>query len=205
MPTEIAPDVYDVTAVERDGRRIPAYLFDVETPTLVDCGLAETTDTLLEGIAETGIDPERLVITHADRDHVGGWDAVVEAYGVETYLPEGADPDVDHAPDHRYGDGDRIGPFEAIHAPGHRDHQHVLLDEERGVAVMADAASGADQRGLPAGYFHLPPAMFSESLNEAEETLEKLSEREFDVGLVFHGSSVLEDASEKLRAYVDLP
>lgn len=205
MPTEIVPNVYDVTCVERDGRRLPAFLFDGETPTLVDCGLPDTTETLLSGIAETGVDPERLVVTHADPDHVGGWDAVVEEHGVETYLPEGADPDIDHPPDHRYGDGDRIGPFEAIHAPGHRDHQHVLLDEDRRVAVMADAASGADQRGLPAGYFHLPPAMYSESLNEAEESLERVAEREFDVGLVFHGSSVLTDASQKLRAYVDLP
>ena len=203
MPTEIVPDVYDVTAVERDGRRIPAYLFDVETPTLVDCGLAETTDTLLGGIAETGIDPERLVVTHADRDHVGGWDAVVEAYDVESYLPEGADPDVDHPPDHRYGDGDRIGRFVAVHVPGHKPDNHALVDEDAGVAVLGDAVSGADQRGLEAGRFHLPPAVYSRDLNLAEESLERLLDYEFDVGLVFHGSSVTEDAHAKLERYVD--
>lgn len=205
MPTEIVPGVYDVTCAERDGRRLRAYLFDTPTPTLVDCGLAETTDRLVDGVEATGVTPERLVITHADPDHVGGFEAAVETWAVETWLPDGAEPDLAYAPDRRYGDGDAVGPFLAIHAPGHRDHQHVLLDEDRGLAVMADAASGADQRGLPAGYFHLPPGMFSEDLALAEETLERIATHTFDVGLVFHGSSVLEDAGAKLGAYVDLP
>ncbi|MFB6172292.1 MAG: MBL fold metallo-hydrolase [Haloarculaceae archaeon] len=205
MPTEITDGVFDVTCVERDGRRLRAFLFDGDSPVLVDAGLAETTDALLAGIEETGVVPERLILTHADRDHVGGWDAIVEAYGVETYCPEGADPVVEHPPDNTYGDGADLSPFLALHAPGHCAHQHVLIDEERGLAVMADAASGADQRGLPAGYFHLPPGMFSDDLNQAEESLERVAEYDFEIGLVFHGSSVLAGASEKLAAYVDLP
>jgi glyoxylase-like metal-dependent hydrolase (beta-lactamase superfamily II) len=142
------------------------------------------------------------VITHADRDHVGALDDVVRTHWAETYVPEGAILETEFAPDHRYGDGDAIGPFEAVHVPGHRDHQHALVDEGRGVAVLADALSGADQRGLPAGYFHLPPAVYSSDLQRAEESLERLLDYEFNVGLVYHGSSVLEDAGEKLDAYV---
>lgn len=205
MPTEVIDGVFDVTCVERDGRRLRAFLFDGDSPVLVDCGLEETAGTLLAGIEETGVTPERLVLTHADRDHVGGWDAIVEAYDVETYCPEGADFDVEHPPDHSYGDGADIEPFLALHAPGHRSHQHVLVDEVHSVAILADAASGADQRGLPAGYFHLPPAVFSEDLNQAEESLERIAQYDFEVGLVFHGSSVLDRASEKLAAYVDVP
>lgn len=205
MPTEIVPGVYDLTCAERDGRRLRAFLVDGSRPMLVDAGLPDTTERLVEEVETTGVTPARLVITHSDPDHVGGFDAAVDTWDVETYLPEGADPEVAHAADHRYGDGDTIGPFQAVHAPGHRDHQHVLIDEERGLAIMADAASGADQRGLPAGYFHLPPGMFSEDLNLAEDTLERVATYEFDVGLVFHGSSVLEAASAKLSAYVDLP
>lgn len=205
MPTEPIGGVFDVTCVERDGRRIRAFLFDGDSPLLVDCGLAETAETLVAGIEETGVTPERLVLTHADPDHVGGWDAVVEAFDVETYAPAGADLDVEHPPDCAYSDGVVLDPFLALHAPGHSDHQHVLVDEERSVAVLADAASGADQRGLPAGYFHLPPATFSEDLDRATETLERVAEYDFETGLVFHGSSVFEGASEKLAAYVDLP
>ena len=43
---------------------------------------------------------------------------------------------------------------------------------------MGDAASGADQRGLPAGYFHLPPAVYSQDLNQAEENLARLLDYE---------------------------
>ena len=64
----------------------------------------------------------------------------------------------------------------------------------RGVAVLADVLSGADQRGLPDGNFHLPPGIYSDDLNEAEASLERLLQYEFASGLVIHGSSVLEDA-----------
>lgn len=202
MVTEILPGIYDVTCAETETGRIRAFLFD--DGTLVDCGLAETADALLEGIDDTGVDVERLVVTHTDPDHVGGFDAVVRELWIETYVPEGATVDGEFDPDERYGHGDQVGPFEAVHVPGHRAHQHVLVDEDRGdgVAVLADAVSGADQRGLPAGYFHLPPGVYSEDLNRAESSLQQLLEYEFDAGLVFHGSSVLDGASETLEAYV---
>lgn len=201
MVTEPVDGVYDITCVEVDSApgRIRAYL--TTDGTLVDTGLAESTDALLAGISETGIDVERVVITHADPDHVGGIDAVVAAHDPEVYLPVGADPD--HAPEVTgfYRDGDELGPFEAVHMPGHRGHQHVLIAEADGYAILADALSGADQRGLSGG-FHLPPGKFTDDLNTAEESLERLLEYEFEAGLVFHGSNVLEGASEKLERYV---
>lgn len=200
MPRELLDGVYDVTCAETETGRIRAFLFD--DGTLVDCGLPDTTAALDEAIAATGIDVQRLIVTHADRDHVGGFDEVVRTHWAETYVPEGAILDTEFAPDNRYGDGDTIGPFEAVHVPGHREHQHALVDEERGVAVLADALSGADQRGLPEGYFHLPPAVYTSDLKQAEASLERLLEYEFDAGLVFHGSSVLSNAREKLDAYV---
>ena len=200
MPTELLDGVHDITCAETETGRIRAFLF--ADGTLVDCGLPSTTDALLDGIEATGIEPKRLVVTHADRDHVGGFDALVRDLWLETYVPEDASLNGRHEPDHRYGDGDAVGPFEAVHVPGHRDHQHALIDEDRGVAVLADAVSGADQRGLPAGYFHLPPGVYTDDLGQAERSLERLAEYEFDAGLVFHGSSVLNGAAEKLEAYV---
>ena len=200
MPTEILPGVHDVTCSTTESGRIRAFLFD--DGTLVDCGLPETAAALNAGIAETGVDVERLIVTHDHRDHVGGFDEVVRTHWAETYVPDGAVLDTEFEPDNCYGDGDRIGPFEAVHVPGHRDHQHVLVDEDRGVAVLADALSGADQRGLPEGFFHLPPAVYTDDLQQAEASLERLLEYEFDAGLVYHGSSVLSDAREKLDAYV---
>lgn len=207
MPTEIVDGVYDITCeTTDDGKRYRSFLFAGERPTLVDTGLSERTNVLFDGITETGLDPELLIVTHGDGDHVGGFDAVVEEYDVETWVPALTDDSViEHAPDYRYEDGDRVGRFTAVHVPGHEPDNHALVDEDTGIAVMGDAVSGADQRGLPAGYFHLPPAVHSQNLNQAEESLERLLEYSFDVGLVFHGSSVTEDAGRKLARYVNFP
>ena len=207
MPEELLDGVWDVTCKTLDsGKRYRAYLFDADVPTLVDCGLADTVDALAAGLDEVGLAPERLVVTHGDGDHMGGFDGVVDRYDPETYVPEQLEPaDVAHPPDHYYGDGDRIGPFEAVHLPGHEPENHGLVDEDAGVVVLGDALSGADQRGLPVGYFHLPPARYSADLNQAEASLERLLDYEFDAGLVFHGSSVLEGAREKVDRYVNIP
>jgi glyoxylase-like metal-dependent hydrolase (beta-lactamase superfamily II) len=206
MPTEIVAGVYDITCrLEDSGKRYRVFLFTDRTPTLVDTGLQGTTDAVIERIAEIGIEPERLIVTHGDADHIGGFDALVNEYGLETWVPEQTNVTTESVPDHRYTDGDEIGGFSAVHIPGHRQDNHVLIDETAGIAVMGDAVSGADQRGLPVGYFHLPPAVYSEDLNEAERNLEDLLDYEFEVGLVYHGSSVTDAASEKLHRYVEFP
>lgn len=206
MPTELADGAYDITCrTEDSGKRYRVFLFTEGTPTLFDAGFASTAAAVFDGVDDIGVEPERLIVTHGDGDHVDGFDAIVDRYDLETWVPEQTELDVEHEVDHRYGDGDRIGRFEAVHVPGHEPDNHALIDEEAAIAVMGDAVSGADQRGLPAGYFHLPPALYSQDLNEAEENLERLLDYEFDVGLVFHGSSVLEDASGKLDRYVNVP
>lgn len=203
MFEEILDGVYDITYYEGDRGRYRSYLFDWKTPTLVDTGYAQTTDVLLDGIDEVGIEPRRVVITHADSDHIGGLPAVVERYDVETWIPRQRREHVEVTPDHWYGDGDTIGRFEAIHLPGHKSDNHALLDEEAGILVTADAVQGSDRRGLPPGYFVLPPGIYSESLNEAEESLQRLLDRDFDVALVFHGSNVFDSPLEKLRTFVE--
>lgn len=206
MPTELANGVYDITCLnEEGGKRYRVFLFTGETPTLVDTGLADTVEAVIAGINEVEIEPERVIITHGDGDHIGGFDAMVDRYNVETWMPEQTDIDIASDPDHRYSDGDRIGRFVAVHVPGHEPDNHVLIDEDAGIAVMGDAVSGADQRGLPAGYFHLPPGVYTQDLNEAEANIERLLPYDFNVGLVYHGSSVTNNARDKLEKYVNFP
>jgi hydroxyacylglutathione hydrolase len=200
--SEVVEGVYDITCSDmKDRGRIRAFLFDGEVPTLIDTGLPGSAETLLAGIDTTDVTPDHLLLTHADMDHIGGIDAVAERYNVETYFPKESDPAVEITPDHHYSDGDLIGRFKAIHMPGHCSHQHALVDEERGIAVLADSVVGGDQRGLPAGTFHLPPAADSDDLHRATESLHRLLDYDFSVGLVFHGSSVLDNAREKLEIY----
>jgi len=201
MPTEIAPDVYEITVKTSPDARYRVYLFDGETPTLVDTGFEDTVDTLADALDDLGVVPERVLITHGDPDHIGGLAGIVERYSPETWVPEGVETE---APvDHRYGDGDSIGPFHAVHVPGHTPAHHALIDEGRGIAVLGDAVFGADARGLPAGYFVLPTAFFSADVAAADEHLNRLLDYEFETGLVYHGSNVTEDASEKLATFVD--
>jgi len=206
MPTEIVDGVYDITVREDpNGRRYRAYLIEDEVPILFDTGFNDTTGALFDGITTTKLEPEQLVITHVDPDHVGGFDAVVERFDVETYAPEGVDLGTDNDPDHRYGDGDRIGGFEAVHVPGHVDHHHTLVNEETGLLVAGDAVSGADLRGFPEGYLLPHAAVYAEDLKEAELSLDRLVEYEFDVALVYHGTAVTEDAGAVLNQYVNFP
>lgn len=206
MVTEITTDVYDITCLDKPkGKRYRAFLFTDGTPTLFDTGLAKTTNALAEEISAIGTEPERVVITHGDGDHIGGFDNVVDRYEVETWVPEQLGVETEHEPDNQYGDGDQIGRFTAVHTPGHAPENHSLINEDAGIVVLGDALSGADQRGLPPGEFHLPPAVYSEDLNQAEESLEALLKYEFDVGLVYHGSSVTEDARTKIDRYVNFP
>lgn len=205
MVEEILPDVYDVTIREDDGRRNRVFLLDGDVPTLIDAGFAETTDAMFAGIDEVGTEPERLVITHGDPDHIEGFNATVERYDVESWVPEQTDTSDIRTPDNRFSDGDTIGPFEAVHAPGHEPDNYALVDEDAGVLVAGDALFGADLRGLPEGYLIPPAALYSEDVNQAEESLEKLLEYDFESLLVFHGSSVTEEAYDRLDAFVNFP
>jgi len=204
VPREIVPDVHDITVRETGGRRYRVFLVD-DVPTLFDAGFADTTDALFEGIAAAGLTPERLVLTHADPDHVGGFDAVVDRYGVETHVPEGTELGTSHDADYRYGDGDTVGGFEAVHVPGHTADHHALVDETRGVLVAGDALSGADLRGFPEGYLLPHAAVYAADRRQAELSLDRLLNYEFDAALVYHGSSVTEGAREVLDRYVNFP
>ena len=201
--TEIAPDVYDLTIRESNGGRYRVFGVTSDVPTLVDTAFADSVDVVTDRLADLDVEPERIVVTHGDGDHIGGLAGLVDEFDAETWVPEQTTLDTDYEPDHRYGHHDAIGDFQAVHVPGHTADHHALVDESRGVDVLGDAVFGSDSRGLPADYFVLPPAYYSEDLDAADQNLERLLDYTFDVGLVYHGSSVTSDASQKLRDFVD--
>lgn len=206
-PFEILPGVYDITVRRVDGRRYRCYLVDGDIPTLVDTchDVSGAKSTLFDGLETLGITPERLYITHGDGDHVGGFDDVVNRFDVETWVPTETDATTANDPDHRYGDGNRLGNFEAVHVPGHEPDSYALIDENDSYAIFGDVVVGSDIRGLPAGYFVIHGEESTDNPRAAERNLVDLLGYEFEAGLVFHGTSVLENASEKIRAYVNGP
>lgn len=206
-PYEILPDVYDITWHRQRGRRYRCYLIDAGMPTLVDTCYdePESQTELFAGIEEIGSIPERLIITHGDADHFGGFDAVVDRYELETWVPTETVVETQHTPDYRFSDGEQIEEFIAVHVPGHEDDSYALVNEANGYAILGDTLVGADIRGLPAGYLVVHGEGSTNNVRAAEQNLTKLTTYDFDAGLVFHGSSVLEKASEKIEAYVDGP
>lgn len=206
MTTEILPDIYDITVrADTTGRRYRVYLVDDTIPTLFDAGFADTTDVLFDGIAATEVEPQRLVVTHTDADHVGGFDAVVDRYGVETYTPKQSSLETDYVPDNRYGHGDAVGSFEAVYTPGHTHDHHAFVNEKSGVLIAGDAVSGADLRGFPEGFLLPHAAVYAENLKEAEQNLDRLLEYDFDAALVYHGTTVTKGAKAVLDRYVNFP
>lgn len=201
MYTEIAPDVYEIIVRSDADANWRVFLIDGESPTLVDAGFDDTVAAIGEAVTDLDITPERIVITHGDPDHVGGLTGLVERFSLTTWVPEGVS--VDLPVSHRFSDGDSVGQFTGVHVPGHTAAHHALVDEDRGIAVLGDAVFGSDTRGLPPGYFVLPPAAYSADLSQADESLSRLLEYEFDIGLVYHGSSVTEAADERLAQFVN--
>lgn len=220
---EIRPDVYDITWQGPDegpeimqGYRLRTFLFDFDDdkPTLIDTCKSARVDTLFDCIDHIGVEPQRLIITHNHPDHVEAFDDVVERYGVETWVPEEDElTSVDRLSvrspaDNLYTHGESIGRFTAVHVPGHTPGNSVVIEEEQGIAVMGDTMSGSDRRGLPKGYLIQPPQSThvnrpAQAVVDAEENLVRLLDYEFDTALVFHGSSVMRDASAKLDRYLN--
>lgn len=202
--TEVVDGVFDLT-LTNEPARYRSFLFDWEVPTLVDTGPSEATEALLSRLRSIETTPERMILTHAHHDHVGGFDAVVEEYDVETCVPEQSELQTEHRPDERFSHEASVGPFTAVHIPGHCEDNYALVAADEPVAVMGDAVIGSDWRGLPEGYFIPVEGIYSDDLVRAEYYLERLQEYAFDVGLVFHGSSVFDDARTKLDRFLDFP
>lgn len=222
---DVGADVYDITwqtAAEGPeitrGERHRSYLYDLDgdVPTLVDTCFANRVESLFEGIERTGVEPERLLITHRHLDHVGAFDEVVDRYDPETWVHEADNVvdiddygiDIRTEPDHLFEDGAVIGRFEAVHVPGHSPGNCVFVDERAGIAHCGDTVCGSDRRGLPPGYLLQPPQATHtnqppEAAAEAEQNLRKLLAYDFEVALLNHGRPVFEDASAKLERYLN--
>ena len=129
---------------------------------VVDTGVAGTAKLLEEAAIQLQRPVRRILLTHAHVDHVGGLDALHARYpeaevaisardarflegdrSLDASEPQvklrGGFVETQTRPTRLLADGDRIGPFRAVAAPGHTPGQMAFLDTRDGTLLVGDA------------------------------------------------------------------
>lgn len=141
---------------------------------------------------------EAVVVEHGDGDHFGGVPALREALDIEVAVPAGDAEFLQEAGlkvDCELSAGDTYYGFECIAAPGHTpDNMAYLAD---GTLVAGDTVAGSDSAFAAEGEWSGPLAPMTGDFNaddeQAQESISRLLDHEFELALVTHGSSVLTD------------
>lgn len=204
---------------------VNAYLLeDADGYTLVDTGMPWHRRRLVRGLEAVAGSPaaiERVLITHADFDHVGGLDlqgldATVYVGGEdEPYLsgrqrPEWGNPrralqqvtglvrGGGDLPVETVEDGDTVGNFTAYHTPGHTPGHTCFVHEEQSVAFLGDLVRERN------GAFAVPPRFLNADDDRARESVADFAGRvpAFEVACPGHGSPVVSEGSDVLAACV---
>jgi glyoxylase-like metal-dependent hydrolase (beta-lactamase superfamily II) len=131
-------------------------------------------DQIEAAIAETGMKPEKILITHGHIDHAGGAAELAERLGVPVEGPHEADrPLLDRlkeqgeaygmlsarpvTPDRWLKEGDTVTVaghiFEVLHCPGHSPGSVVLVNRRQRFAIVGDVLfqGSIGRTDLPAG------------------------------------------------------
>lgn len=200
-------------------------------PTLIDAGLPWTFNKLLDELKEAGVQPNdlrRIIITHADIDHIGGLKGLTEmsnapiaCHAVEAAYLTGQKP-------RRAGGGlgtllragNRI--IALLYKPYVSSVQELLLGKEQtpeGFTVLHMPGHAPGQIALYhrregiliAGdaldnrnnQLSLPVKFFTPDMQQAIESLEKLKKLHFETACFGHGPCITEGADRKIRAFVE--
>lgn len=138
--------------------------------TLIDTGLPTSAPAILEAAERLGDPIDRVLLTHAHRDHAGGLDALLRrAPGTSLLLTRRAhealqgrftsragEPDTpvkrwlfsrsEASPDGYLSAGERVGRLRLVAAPGHSpEHVAYFLEDER-VLIAGDAFTTRGRR-----------------------------------------------------------
>jgi len=131
-------------------------------------------DVIQAAIRETGIDVEKIVLTHGHIDHAGGADELRERLGVEVIGPHEADRFLldtleqtgrgygivgarNLVPDAWLNEGDELSVgnqvFEVRHCPGHSPGSVAFINHAHKVAIVGDVlfAGSVGRTDLPGG------------------------------------------------------
>jgi len=205
---------------------VNAYLADDRGDlVLVDAGTPRSGRAIADGIREAGFrvaDVERVLVTHYDADHVGalsklGLDAPVYVGRTDAEVLAGhrkptarnhkgllqrvagsfvSTPD---APIRPVEDGDEIGSLTAYHTPGHSPGHVVYAAESPSVAFLGDLVREQD------GRLEASPWAMSYDTDEVARSIRRLASDvpTFEMAAMGHGTPIMRDGGERLRALTD--
>ncbi|MDY6964579.1 MAG: MBL fold metallo-hydrolase [Halobacteriota archaeon] len=193
---------------------VNAYLLIDDELVLIDAGMQKSAKRIFGQIKKLGYKPEdiqTIIHTHYHIDHTGGTVELKNLTGARLAI---------HEKDARYlsgevqgfsipfmknpqieadillKEGEKIGNLEVIHAPGHTPGSICLYNPEKGVIFSGDAL----QCGLFGGV-SLPIKAFTEDMDEAKKSINKISRMEFDTMLPGHGKPIPTKASTKVKEF----
>lgn len=214
----------------RDFFTSAALLWDDKDVILCDTGLPGQLSQIKDGMAAAGVPFERLtkiIISHQDVDHIGCLHVItgllpqVEVYapaaekanitGEEPFLrplehttvnvPDAALGDFENLNakvDHTLADGDYLpfcGGIQVIGTPGHSPGQISLFHIPTRTLIPNDALASM------LGNLVLP--FNTSDQNAAKASVKKFADIDFTQVLFYHGGLLLENAKQKVQAFID--
>lgn len=115
-------------------------VIEEDSLTLVDTNFAGSASGILKAAAQLNKPVKRIVLTHADPDHVGSLDALRAALpDVEVMASAREAERMSSAPDRFVSDGDGVGSLRVIATPGHTPGHIALLDTRDNTLIAGDA------------------------------------------------------------------
>jgi glyoxylase-like metal-dependent hydrolase (beta-lactamase superfamily II) len=165
---------------------------------VVDTGTSGSEGQIEEGISAAGFgwgDVRHVILTHRHPDHIGSTAAVLEAAAKATGYA--AEPDIGSVDSPRplkaVADGDDVFGLQVIGTPGHTPGHISVLDQGTGLLVAGDALIG--ENGKVGG----PNPQFSSDHDQAEDSVKKLAQLQFETVVFGHGDPVESGAATQVK------
>jgi glyoxylase-like metal-dependent hydrolase (beta-lactamase superfamily II) len=217
---EIAPDVWHIQCLPALPYAVNAFLVD---DVLIDAGARQSGKRILKQLGDRKLSTPAL--THAHPDHQGASKEVCEALEIPFWVPDldvpaAEDPALirerqppkamarffyrifvgpGHPVDKPLKEGDSVGSFEVVDAPGHSAGQVAFWRDSDKVLILGDVLANMDQyTGIPG--LNEPKPTLTPDPARNRESARKLAKLEPELICFGHGKPL--DDGEKFAEFV---